>query len=73
MRVSRILEVCFAHFLSLEEICSHPGGSPGKYKRLTSVRLPSLKACSTVLARIEEKYPVIGLHVGLAKKEQKHR
>lgn len=46
-------------------------GSAWKAKRLSSVWLSLLKACSGMLARTEEKYPVPGFYVDFAKKEWK--
>lgn len=69
LRVSRLLKTCLIQCSSLDENQSHPRGPPGSRKRLTSVRLLLLKACSSILAVIEEKYPVLGLYDGFAKKK----
>lgn len=56
--------------LSFDEIYSYSGGSAGKWKRLSLVRLPLLKACSARLPDIEKKSSVPDLEVNFAKKEQ---
>lgn len=48
---------------------SHLGGPSGKQKTLSSVRLPLLEFCNGILAHMEERYPVSGIHADFARKE----
>lgn len=65
--VSRLLKTCLVQYLSSDEIYSHPCGPNGKRKRLSSVRMALLRACNAILAHVEEKYALPGLHVDFAK------
>lgn len=68
--VSRLLKTRLIQCLSLDETYTHPRGPPGRLKRLSYVGLPLCKACSSALSHSEEKYPVPGLHVDIAKEKQ---
>lgn len=67
--VSRLLKLRLVHYLSSDELQSHPESPARRRKRFSSVRLPLLRACSTILAHTEEDYPVHGLHVYFPKEE----
>lgn len=49
---------------------SHPIGPPGKQKHLSLLGTLLLKAFNSILANIEKKYALPGLHVSFAKREK---
>lgn len=60
---------CLNRNSSSGRIFSHPGGSPGKQKRLNFVRLAVLRACNSIQPHNEKKYLFSSLGMGFAKKE----
>lgn len=68
--MSKFLKTFLAHCISSDEIYSHRKDPSGQQKRLSVVLLLLLKACSGVLAPIEEIHPVSGLRVDFAEREQ---
>lgn len=68
--MSKLLKTCLVQCLSSNKTHSYPKGPPGKQKKLSSVVLPLLSACSGVLDHGEKKYPVLGLQVSFARKKQ---
>lgn len=68
--VSRLLKNCLIQYLSSEKMYSHPDGPSGKQKRVSLLKTPLFRACNSILAQIEEKYALPGLHVNFAKREK---
>lgn len=68
LAVSRLLKTCLNQYYSLGEICSHSWSLPREQKEKRLVRLSLLKAFNSTMAHVEE-YPVLGLHVDFAEKE----
>lgn len=62
--------MCLFQYLLSDSVHSHRAGRAEKRKRLSSVRLMLLKRRDAVFARIEENYPVPGLCMDFATKEQ---
>lgn len=65
-----LLKTCLVQYWSPDETPSHSWGPSGKFEWLNSVRPPLLKAFNGVLAYVEKKYLVSGLHLDFAKKER---
>lgn len=71
LEVKRLLKRYLVRCLPSDEIYSHPEGPDEKWKRSSLMRLPLLKACNALMSHIAERYPVLGLHVSIAKREQR--
>lgn len=70
MEMSRFMELCLVHFLSSEDIYSHPESPAREQKRLSSVMMPLLKAFNAISALTEKRYRGPGLRVDSGKKQQ---
>lgn len=69
-RVSRHLKSYLIEYLSCNDEYGHLLVLTGKWRRLSSLAISLSKACNGILAQVEEKYNLPGLHVNFAKEKE---